>query len=881
MYRPVIVTFLLSFASLSIAKNTDWNCQQNTAGTWNCLNDESATNSTIPATTLKSAANIPANTLNVIETADEPKATIKTPVTQILAPAIITPPNAIQTSAEQEGWHCNPNTESSTWDCALVGNTEKKLAVADTINSNSNTWHLLDMAFNSQQERIFKRLEQQFPQNPWQMQCDSRAATTTNMPKIDTNLRSQSPLNIHSDYSEVFDNELTQFIGNVQMSRADQHLSADNAHFNLKSNLLDTQGNVYYKEAGLALFSNSASLKLSQQQSVLRKVLFIAGEGAIRGSADIAYWDSNTLSHYQTAAYTSCKPGNQDWIIHAERLKMNKNSGQGTATNAWLEFKGIPLFYTPYINFPIDNRRITGFLAPSFGTTDEGGFDISTPFYWNLAPDYDLTLRPRYLTKRGGILGVDFRYLSQMSTGAIKLEYMPEDYIRDEDRFHGVLQHTTIFSPAWQANLDLNYVSDDDYFDELGNAISISDRRHVRSHADLSYQTENIEFLTRLENYQTIDRTIASADLPYQKLPQIQLNLRHVFEDLPIDLGMQNEFVYFYRSDRIRGQRLNLKPYVAFPYNTSSSFITPKLALQYTQYFLENRSIGSTDSLSRVLPIASLDTGLFLEREFQLADTALLNTIEPRVYYLYTPYSNQDALPIFDGSLNDFNFNSLFRENRFSGSDRIQDTNQLTLALSTRLINANSGMEYLKLAVGEIFYFENRRVTLPGDKVETRSLSNLIGELSGRFNQNWSFANSIQWDPDSNDVSRGYAYVQYANQAEQIINLGYRYRKDELTQSDISFRWPLYDNWYAVGRWQYSLRANQTKESFFGIEKESCCWRFRIIGRKYINSISEGEIAESESQTGVFVQLELKGLTSIGQNVEEFLERNISGYEKP
>ncbi|MDQ7089344.1 MAG: LPS assembly protein LptD [Methylococcales bacterium] len=900
MNRHLVVVSLLIYAPFNFAATADWNCQKNEAGEWSCITQLPSSSQPVETEGLPSENTqtqvkkpLAEPTLPVISTQKDPVpvpkieqeinvklATDPAPISAVVTPnAIMNSPVAAppKQAANPDGWNCLPNTQDKNWDCQLVGVDPK--GKKQTIENESQAGSIfLDPAFNRQQESAFKNLLTEFSYDPWG-QCDSRQPIVkSRMPR--KHLRESTPLDITSDHSELLEGEITGFSGNVEMRRADQHLRASKASYDTVSDMMDTQGQVYYSEDGLALFSNSASLHFATDQSILRDVLFISLDGPIRGSADVAYRDSDMLSHYKEASYTSCRPGNQDWIIHADRFKMNKKTGLGAATNAWLEFKGVPLLYTPYINFPIDDRRTSGLLFPSWGSNEENGVDIEIPFYWNIAPNFDATIRPRYLSKRGALLGGEFRYLTGMTRGSVGIEYMPYDELRDRARYHGQIKNLTQFAPGLSADIDLNYISDDDYLDELGDTLSISDRRHVRSRADLRYQQQGISFLARGESYQTIDRTIPNEFRPYLKLPELSLNLAHSFDStIPVDLDMNNSYTNFYRSNSVTGHRFNTKPSISLPIIGAGSYITPKLSFQYTQYELNNQLAGKSNSISRGLPIASVDSGLFFEKSFKFGSSNLLHTIEPRVFYLYVPETNQDDIPIFDTALNDFTYNSLFREYSYSGLDRIQNTNQLSVGLSSRIINSNTGMEYLKLGIGEIFYFADRTAVLPGQKIETNRLSNLVTELSGRFNEHLSFSTNIQWDPYENKFTRGHAGLQFINRPDQIINLGYHYRQNELIQSDVSFRWPIYDNWYAVGRWQYSLKFNTTKESFIGLEKESCCWRFRVVGRKYINAISAN--SEAKLQTGIFVQLELKGLSNFGDKVEEFLAENISGYEKP
>jgi LPS-assembly protein len=864
-FRFFALICLLITTQLALGEGNVWDCEQNKDGEWVCNSKDSVE----PIQTELPPELVPA--------AESAALVVEGPPTRP-KPVFIQPPATV---AKRPGWTCNPSEENETWNCSLIGVDPKGKAKVVERSDHQMAW--FTPTYDFAEEEIFKTLQNEFPQDPWQ-NCGSPSASKY-VSNVDQSLRETLPMDVNADYSEVFDKEITSFSGNVEIKRADQHMMSDMASYDSVSQTLDAQGHVFYSEDQISLYSETAMLNMASDEARLRNALFVSPSGPIRGRADVVYRDSKALSRYNEASFTSCPPGNQDWIVHAERLKMNKATGQASAKNAWMEFKGVPVLYTPYISFPIDDRRLSGFLAPSWGSTEKNGFDFEIPYYWNIAPNYDATLTPRYMTKRGGMLRSQLRYLTELSQGELGVEFMPFDSLRNESRYSASIQARSNFTHGVTSNLDLNYVSDDDYFNDLNNALGFSDTRHVRSLADLQYNQDWVSFVARLEHYDTIDRTIAPLNRPYSKFPQIQLNLNHAMDDFPLAVGMDNDYSYFHRSGRITGHRMNVKPYVSFPLETAGAFIQPKFSLQHSEYRLEDQPLGLSEDISRTLPIMSVDSGLFFERDLAIGDSAYLHTLEPRAFYLYIPHTDQSDIPLFDTAEYDFNFNSMFRENRFNGSDRIQDANQVTLALTSRLLDSKTGQERLKMSVGEIFYFQDREVVLTGNTPETHSFSNVVAELSGQLTDHFSFSSAMQWNPDANDITRGQGLLRYRNQPDQIINLGYRYRRDDpsqpasIIQSDVSFRWPIYDNWYAVGRWQYSLKYNQTVESFFGFEKESCCWRFRVLGRRFVNSISETQDAKAEN--AFFVQLELKGFASFGDKVDDFLDRNLYGYRKP
>ena len=351
---------------------------------------------------------------------------------------------------------------------------------AEAVATNEPTWRLLTPAFDHQQEQTFSTLTSQLKYDPWE-NCSVEPGTKRDFVP-GANQRDASPLDVKSNYAEIFDNEIGSYSGNVKMTRADQQSSSNTANYDSVSEVLDLHGNVYYREDELALHSDTATLKLASDQAKLRDVQFISPTAPLRGRAGSVYRDSKTFSRYKDVAFTSCRPGNQDWVAHGSELKMNKTTGRGSAKNTWVEFKGVPVFYSPYLSFPIDNRRISGFLAPAFGSTQQSGFNISTPYYWNIAPNYDATLIPRYLTERGALLAGKFRYLTEQSQGKVGVEVMPNDSQTNTTRYLGSIKNFSQITPNINSNVDLNYVSDRTYFSELGNALSFANFNYLRSY---------------------------------------------------------------------------------------------------------------------------------------------------------------------------------------------------------------------------------------------------------------------------------------------------------------------------------------------------------------------------------------------------------------
>jgi LPS-assembly protein len=557
--------------------STEWACEQTTENKeWQC---SSKTKNTTQAP-------IPSE----LEPVSEPETKVVEPIIShdlnapILVPGASTfePP---RTETQQAGWNCKANSEKGdTWDCNLIGRdpqeqprlvSEEGYAVARVFGTPT---------YSQREEGHFRALMNEFDHNPW-ASCsggDQRQAAPELFPGMAA--RESTPMEVISDYSEIFDKEITSFMGNVDMRRADQHMKGGMATYDSVAETLDIQNRVLYSEKELAFFSDSAFLKLNEDKAKLRNVLFINPVAPLRGRAEVVYRDSSSFSYYKVANFTSCRPGNQDWIMHAERLKLNTKSGKGSAKNAWLEFKGIPFLYTPYISFPLDDRRLTGFLPPTWGSNDRSGFGVHIPYYWNIAPNYDALFWGRYLSKRGFAFGSEARYLTETSEGSLEFEVLPNDDLAGENRgsqfgfdnnqvfnenlnpvqfvpsksFRGYarFKNTSRFTSKLNSEMDINYVSDPYYFDDLEGGLHISTNTHLRSFANLTYrdafgdkdsEQTTVSFKTKVENFQSID--VQNRSRPYQRLPQLLLNVHRDMEFMPLALDLESEYVYFQRKN--------------------------------------------------------------------------------------------------------------------------------------------------------------------------------------------------------------------------------------------------------------------------------------------------------------------------------------------
>lgn len=638
--------------------------------------------------------------------------------------------------------------------------------------------------------------------------------------------RSNAELQLSADEADVAKEGVSHFRGNVAISRADQRLNADNIDYDRDKELLLAKGNVSLQDNDLRIDGETARIDLNADQSVVEKADFLLYARHGRGTAAKIRRDGpGNKSQLDVATYTTCPTGNQDWQLNADKIKLDHGEGVGTARDVSIAFKGIPFFYTPWLTFPIDDRRKTGFLTPSFGSSDDDGFEIVAPYYWNIAPNRDATLTPRYLGKRGLQLAGEYRFLNKDNEGQFNVELLPSDDLYDDDRYLFAYKNQARFTPRLTASADINYVSDDEYFEDLGTDISLTSQTHLNRRVDVRYGGDFWNVTGRLEGYETV----GDAAKPYERLPQVVFNMNLPDQHFGLDYGLRAEAVQFDHDSDATGTRIDIEPSISLPLQNSYGFITPKIALRHTRYNLDDVADGTDDNPDRTVPIFSIDSGLFFERDMNWGERNMTQTLEPRLYYLNVAHRNQDNLivnealqdTVFDTGLFDFSFAQLFRENRFSGADRIGDANQLTAALTTRIIDRNSGLERLSASVGQIYYFEDREVNLPGVADQEENSSDVVAEISTRLTRAWSIRAGGQWDVHDDVTEKSVFSTRYQPDADRVFNLAYRRQRGLLEQVDTSVSWPLSNKWNIVGRWNYALDRSRTIDAFAGFEYEA------------------------------------------------------------
>ncbi|MBH98351.1 MAG: hypothetical protein CMM56_07850 [Rhodospirillaceae bacterium] len=662
---------------------------------------------------------------------------------------------------------------------------------------------------------------------------------------------------------ELFDQVIFQY-GN-------RSLSAESATYNTETKDAQVHGTVTYQDTEVTIYGNDAEFDTQEQIVAFSAGAFELTNRTTRGSGStITIENDNTIS-LNEVDFTTCPEILPDWQLLARELDMNIDQGFGTARGVRLNFKGVPIFAAPYMTFPIDDRRKSGLLTPNISNRDRTGLDISMPYYLNLAPNYDMTITPRYMRERGGQITSEFRYLSTKSQAQVDFEYVPRDSILDLSRSYLNIEHETNFAAGWRLVTNAQHVSDVNYFEDLGDSLSVASQTHLDRHIDLSYRRENWSLLARMQQFQTIDPMIDDQNEPYKRVPQFVFSGR--WNKGHFRFKSDNELVNFDRPIGATGWRMDLNEEIAFPLKRPGMFLTTALALRQTNYWLNEKNTKKDTEFSRTLPVASIDAGLTLDRLIG-KEKNWLQTIEPRLLYVNIPFEDQTNLPVFDTIEPTFNLVQLFRKYRYVGPDRIADVDRLSYGVTTRLINNNTGAETLTGTLGRTRHFRRQKVSLPGYPASLQNDSDYIAEVALNLNSTWRLGLDYQWDSETNKTVRSETRLQYRPESDRLLGLAYRSQHGFLKQGDISVVWPIGQAWRVIGQTSYSLLDRKPLQRYLGWEYESCCWRLRLVGKHYISRRT------GESDSSFTVQFQLKGFTDDSESPEELLDRGILGYQQ-
>ncbi|GMR19852.1 MAG: LPS-assembly protein LptD [Gammaproteobacteria bacterium] len=681
------------------------------------------------------------------------------------------------------------------------------------------------------------------------------------------------PITIQAQKAEIQGRNEVTFSDKVELKQGNTKVNADRLHYNKEKEQLTAEGHVsLLTEEGHRFNTDVLSYNL-KQHSGNTGFSDYALTGLGHGDAQAITIKNKNLLLLKDVRYTTCPEGRDDWYLSVNRLELDKVQDIGIARHAVMRFYHVPLFYWPYLDFPLSGQRKSGFMAPEIGGSGKLGTTLAVPYYFNIAPQMDDTLTPRLLSKRGLQLENELRFLGKHFSGKFAGAYLPNDREYDADRGSASLKTQHRLGEAWSANIDLNWASDRDYMDDFGNYLDVTSKTHLLKKIEARYRADNWRFIGQALGYQTLDDQLPATQKPYAMLPQLRVYTAPRIKPNQFNFNGDAEVTNFVRENSITGYRFRVQPDVSLPFTRSWGFLVPRLGARYWAYNLEStpeeqRSVGFEAQQDTTVGFASLDTGIYFDRETRWFHRPYTQTLEPRLFYLYASRQDQDNLPGFDTSLPDFTFASLFRENRFVGGDRFGDANQLTAALTTRILDGSSGSERMRLSIGEIFYFADREVNLPAGTI-SQTRSDYIAELGMNLRLNWYARASLQWDTDEDVVRKSSAYLQYQPRADTIFNAGYRLIKDNQEQWDVSLQWPAWTHWTAMARWNYSAKEQQNLESYAGLEfRQACCWALRGFVNRRLSSNGD--------QIDTFMlQLELSRLAEVGSRPKNPLEQGL------
>lgn len=753
-------------------------------------------------------------------------------------------------------------------------------------------------------------------------------------------------MHAEADSAQHVVNESTILTGNVIMNQGTQEIRAPRIYQDDSTQIAEIDGPLQLRDNGLLMTGEHATSNLLTGEGVVDQATFLLHQSSFRGSAATLARSGNNVINMDDTTFTRCDPGSNVWAMNSETLELKPNEGYGTARNVTLRIKDVPVIYTPYLRFPLNDDRQSGFLLPSIGHESDGGTDIIIPYYFNLAPNYDATYQLRSLWKRGLIHDLQARHMSLRTSNEVNMGFIRKDDDYDdreledltsagtntgvvipefekEDRWYINLRHEGGWSPEWQTSIDYNAVSDIDYLDDIGgefgsasvtqflNPVSTSFAERRSASLDklgkVQYKRGKLQLGFNLQAFQSLDPLGADQ---YEKLPNLTAEWGTDIGPLESDIKFDYTFFDKDNSDLTGplatiGERAYTDLEVSWPNRKVWGFLTPSAGVIHRKYQLDDEPLASRANPEITTGRFSLDGGLFFDRFFDFKGTALQQTLEPRVFYLYVENDFQNDLPQFDAGASTQSFSTLFRDNRFSGFDRIGDAERISVGLTSRFLEEDTGSEFLSLSLGQIYYLKDRDVLFQPTAADdpTADESPLFAEARFKMGPELSVSGSFEWEPDVNRSNRGTLAFKYSDGLRRIINVNYTYVASEIRQpsliakseeSDINMIWPITQHWSAIGRWNFGWDDNRTIEAFAGLEYNDCCWKTRLVWRRFLKDprnvtqfiddpTAPGGFRtvtdlKTPSDVGIFFEFQLKGLAMLGGRLDSLLEDAIPGY---
>ena len=698
-----------------------------------------------------------------------------------------------------------------------------------------------------------------------------------------------APVNVSAEQMTGRPDRQVNLDRDVEVVKGATTIKSDKAEYRIIQDEVEATGHVWMRRLQDQYTGDHAEMNMGTGAGYVSSPTYLIGKTGGRGKAERIDFISDDQALVTQGTYSTCEAPDPDWYLRANTMDLDSGRDVGTVRGGLLYFKDVPILATPWMSFALSGERKSGVLPPTIGATSTGGFELAVPYYFNLAPNYDLTLVPKYIARRGLQMGAETRYMGESYNGSFNVEGI-QDRVTGTGRYSLSSRHSQTLMPGLKLDWNLNKASDNDYASDFSHSITGSTTRLLPRTASLSYSSTYWSVVGLVSKYQLLQDVNAPIVKPYDRVPQITFNGNR-YDIGGFDFSTVADFTRFASGTLVGGDRAYITQSVSYPIVRPGYFITPKVTLDATSYKLNNLASGQETNLTRTVPTLSLDSGLIYERESDLLGRNMTQTLEPRLFYVRTPYRDQTKLPIFDSGLADFNFAQIFSENRFVGHDRISDANQLTAAVTSRLIEEN-GLERLRATVGQRYYFADPRVDLTSTSTTAStttssgslgSKSDLLLALGGQITREFSTDNSVQYSETLRQMVRSNFGIRWQPAPKRVLNLQYRLDRtyvnpytgvlDPLKQVDVSGQWPLSQRIYAVGRINYSIPDRTVAEGLLGLEYKADCWVFRVVAQRIPTS-------STKASTGFFFQLELNGFSQIGSNPMEAIKSSVPGYQK-
>jgi len=669
--------------------------------------------------------------------------------------------------------------------------------------------------------------------------------------------RSKSDISVKSRQFDARKMGMAVATDDVELRRADQLLTTGLLQYDTQTETITMPGKVNYEDSVMYINGTSAEYSFIEENGSFLDVDYGLVGSSARGTATEVTVESGNHSILHSLQFTTCPGETPEWLLKAKELELDFEEGVGTVKGAQLRFFDIPFLYVPYMTFPIDDRRKSGFLYPFISSANDNGFEFSIPYYWNIAPNQDATITPRYFTERGFMLTGEYRFLTPRTVGELDFDYMHDDTKTGETRFHYRFAHNAQLTPRWSSQFLVDRVSDDQYFQDFSNSLAGASRQYLRSKYGIYGSGRHWQLQTYIDDFQVVDEAVDPLNKPYTRLPRVVFDLDKPLGFQGLGLQLDAELVYFDRDIGVTGTRLDMYPRFEWNIETQWGYVRPSAGYRYTTYDLNWHGLPGDTSLHRGTEILSFDTGVFFERDSKNGN---LQTLEPRLFYLYVPYKDQQGYPDFDTAPFTFGFSQLFHYNRFTGADRQSDANQLTLALTTRSIDQVNGRELWSLSFGQILYFENQRVlSIDDTPLLSENSSPFIGEFIMQLTNRLDARIAAQWDWQSGRFDVAVLGASYTALSGLRLGAEYRFRRGTVDQFDIRYYQPINEAWRVLGRVNYSLLDNELLSAEAGFEYDSCCWALRMIAKRFLRN------REGDHRDAIYLQLVLKGLGEFGR----------------